>query len=259
MLLLNYNTDIEHKEEYISTQDNKNMYSLYCFNTPFQYWYDGKFYSGQKGDVIIYLPGATIHFKPSILNPEGINYDQINVEASSMAEIVQQYPLPLNQAFASQKDMIFRGYIRRITPEWDYRNPGYELIISGALTELYLALYRIYTLYVPYDGIFSEFYTLRKEIIATPQTSRTLEDMAELTGYSVCRFSQIYNQLFGISPINDVIVQRINLAKRLLIMKHYSISDVADMCGFHSLNYFSRCFRKHTGRTPTQYIKSTYK
>lgn len=259
MKLLSYHTDMHCNEESILVPDTADKYHLYCFSTPFLYWNEGKYNLGQKDEILICTPGTTVRYKPTSDNAHGVCFDQMKIEAKYLSSLLEKFPLPLNQSFGVGKDFFFRGYIKRIVPEWDFRNPGYELIVNSAITEMVVAIYRAYIGMLPYRGIHSNIYALRKEIIAHPERNRTLEEMAEQTGYSVCRFSQLYNQLFNISPINDVIVQRINLAKKLLLTKHYSISEVADMCGFHSLNYFSRRFRKHTGRTPTQYIQSSYK
>ncbi len=41
-----------------------------------------------------------------------------------------------------------------------------------------------------------------------------------------------------------------------LLMQDYHISEVAYSCGFSSSNYYTRCFRKQFGISPTEYRKS---
>ena len=81
----------------------------------------------------------------------------------------------------------------------------------------------------------------------------TLEEMAGLCGYSQSRFSSIYKETYGISPIEDLIRERIKSAGRLLRYSNMPISEVADAVGFTSLYYFSRAFKKETGVSPTEY------
>jgi AraC family transcriptional activator of pobA len=45
-------------------------------------------------------------------------------------------------------------------------------------------------------------------------------------------------------------------AKRMLLHSEISVADVADRLGFDDPAYFSRCFRKHTGRSPIDFRQS---
>jgi AraC family transcriptional activator of pobA len=45
-------------------------------------------------------------------------------------------------------------------------------------------------------------------------------------------------------------------AKRMLIHSEISVADIANRLGFDDPAYFSRCFRKHTGRSPIDFRQS---
>ena len=62
--------------------------------------------------------------------------------------------------------------------------------------------------------------------------------------------------VFNTSPNNYILNQRIEQAKKLLLPNAY-IADVAYRCGFSDAKYFSRCFKKLTGMTPSEYQKKT--
>jgi two-component system response regulator YesN len=47
---------------------------------------------------------------------------------------------------------------------------------------------------------------------------------------------------------------RIEKSKELLAMGEMSIGEVAEICGYNNLSYFSKIFRLHTGVTPSEYI-----
>ena len=55
----------------------------------------------------------------------------------------------------------------------------------------------------------------------------------------------------------DIVVEKGCLlnAKDYLAQGGYSITEIAEKCGFLSVNYFSRFFKKHTGVSPKQYAK----
>jgi two-component system response regulator YesN len=46
---------------------------------------------------------------------------------------------------------------------------------------------------------------------------------------------------------------RMNRAKRLIRKGGVRLSSIATMVGFSDPAYFSRCFKKHTGQTPSAY------
>ena len=83
----------------------------------------------------------------------------------------------------------------------------------------------------------------------------TLQGLADLSGYSSSRFSSLYSERYGISPIEQLIALRIQAAKDLLKYSNKSITDIAEETGFSSIHYFSRKFKLATGMSPTEYTK----
>ena len=47
-------------------------------------------------------------------------------------------------------------------------------------------------------------------------------------------------------------VVRLNKAKELLVSRKYSIGEVANMVGFSDPKYFSTCFKKQFGTSPSK-------
>ena len=75
--------------------------------------------------------------------------------------------------------------------------------------------------------------------------------MAKLSGYSESRFSSLYKEIYGTSPINDLTARRIEEAKLLILYGNTSLSEIAEATGFSSIYYFSRHFKKCEGISPT--------
>ncbi len=57
--------------------------------------------------------------------------------------------------------------------------------------------------------------------------------------------------LTDLSPVDFIKTIRLNNAVELLNTGKYSVTEVSEMCGFTSLAYFSKVFRKHFGKSPT--------
>ena len=65
-----------------------------------------------------------------------------------------------------------------------------------------------------------------------------------------------YNKLkatVGLTPVDFVQEMRIKRAVQLMATGNFSISEIAYRTGFNDPKYFSRCFKKHLGETPTDY------
>jgi len=61
---------------------------------------------------------------------------------------------------------------------------------------------------------------------------------------------QKMKSLTGQSPTDFIRTIRLTYAMELLTSRKYSVTDVSEMCGFSSANYFSTAFKKYFGKSP---------
>jgi AraC-like DNA-binding protein len=80
-----------------------------------------------------------------------------------------------------------------------------------------------------------------------------LEELAHRFGYSLRTLCRIFRDATATTPHNYLVQLRLARAMRALRTTHDSITDVAFACGFHDSNYFSSCFSKMTGFSPSEY------
>jgi AraC-like DNA-binding protein len=64
-------------------------------------------------------------------------------------------------------------------------------------------------------------------------------------------FLRLFKQVFGVTPGQYLIEKRLNYAKYLIIRTKKPITDICYISGFENLSYFSRCFRKRFGISPS--------
>ncbi len=84
----------------------------------------------------------------------------------------------------------------------------------------------------------------------------TNEYLAAACKISESRLSRLFKKKFGL-PIKSYIIQKkINYACELLRLNIYTIAQIADMCNFSDVYFFSKQFKAYTGTTPTEYIKN---
>lgn len=80
----------------------------------------------------------------------------------------------------------------------------------------------------------------------------TLKNIAEAANISRSEAGRCFNAYMGCSPIEALIQYRLQVAHELLNDKTLTLQEISYACGFNSVNYFSRQFRKNYGYTPSQ-------
>ena len=79
----------------------------------------------------------------------------------------------------------------------------------------------------------------------------TLADIAGAAHISRSEAGRCFQSYLGCSPVDALIKYRLQTAKRLLHETTLTLQEISFACGFHSVNYFSRQFRKRYGYSPT--------
>jgi YesN/AraC family two-component response regulator len=81
----------------------------------------------------------------------------------------------------------------------------------------------------------------------------TLEHLAKEIGMSRTHLNRKIQALTNLSTRDFIRTLRLQQAARLLSNTSGTISEIAYKVGFNNLSYFSRVFRKHFGRLPSEY------
>lgn len=81
----------------------------------------------------------------------------------------------------------------------------------------------------------------------------TLDQAADMAGFSKYHFSRIFRQYTGISFYQYLNNIRIMQATKLLMETNLSIMEVSLQCGFSSLSSFIRMFKIYKGCTPSEF------
>lgn len=81
----------------------------------------------------------------------------------------------------------------------------------------------------------------------------TLDELAKKAGYSKSRFSHIFSEVMGITPMKYQNDMRLKVSCEMLASTELSVSAVAYSCGFKDPLYYSRMFKRKYNMTPTEY------
>ena len=84
-------------------------------------------------------------------------------------------------------------------------------------------------------------------------TQITLDDMAKAAKMSPKYFCSFFKEMTRKTPIEYLILYRIECAAKKIHRSDESITDIAYSCGFNDLSYFIKTFKNIKGVTPAKF------
>ncbi len=84
-----------------------------------------------------------------------------------------------------------------------------------------------------------------------------LNQLAELVNLAPAYLSTLFKRETGITISQYIQRERIEEAKRLLMLTDSTIAEISSRLNFYDQTYFGKVFKKHTGMTPNRY-RQTY-
>jgi len=78
-------------------------------------------------------------------------------------------------------------------------------------------------------------------------------EIADYCGVSEGHLRRMFRQYVGVSPKQYMEEKRILAAKDFLLATTRPLKEIATQCGFANQHYFSKCFKKKYGISPTQF------
>lgn len=210
------------------------------------YYHNGKEYISDKNHIL--------------LLPKGATYTQSCVEEGEFP-LIQFTALEEDAPteFASIEVADMESYIaeyKKLEKLWLIKPPIGHI---SALCGIYNILNRLCKIQLAaaedknYDIIRPAIKFLEDNFASTDISNSML---AEKAAVSEVYFRRVFKSLYGTSPKQYIQNLRIRNAENLLKNEYLSITQIAEMTGYSSVFHFSRSFKKITGYTPTEYVKT---
>jgi AraC-like DNA-binding protein len=97
---------------------------------------------------------------------------------------------------------------------------------------------------------------VRKYIGENVARQINFQELAKMVSFSYSKFSKIFKDQFGVSPMEYHLSLKINRAKNLIKSGKYLIKEVAFLLGYTTDISFINIFKKKTGLSPAEFQKS---
>jgi len=222
-----------------------------------------------------YLPGETVIVPPNITMT--IDFPEATAKQPSQCTALAIN----NQEILNTVDFLNESYPREDSKSWQLNYNQFHFFNNYELAQLINKLIRISTGDALTKDVLANL-TL-KELLIRIMQMQNLHDMhdnlhelstgsrfayvvefinnhlteklnidvlSQMAFMSKASFFRAFRHELGISPVDYIIKERIQLSKQLMSNPYNSISEACFKAGFNNLNYFSRAFKKTEGITP---------
>ena len=86
------------------------------------------------------------------------------------------------------------------------------------------------------------------------QADLSVDDMADAMCMSSSSLFRKLKAIIGKNPNEYLRIKRLKRAAELLQQGRYGVADISLMVGFSSSTYFSSCFKKQFGISPSEFL-----
>ena len=96
---------------------------------------------------------------------------------------------------------------------------------------------------------------LKASIDSLREYDTTLDELVKPLYCTKSHAIREFKSTFGLTPYEYLLTRRFSAAKAMLKSTAMSVSEIAERLSFYDVHYFSDCFKKRFGLTPTEYRK----
>lgn len=248
-----------HDADYIvdhshSMAEKQNIFELICFASPVEVLTRNGMERGEKGDIILHTPDFRVHHYTPKGIEEGFINDWIYLASDCMYDFIKTHEMPANTLIHTGNPLALRNSLNEINDEKVQCRPYFQEYISVIIEKMLLSIVRlVQEQNVRPSSMSIQLTMLRQQLMREYAKQWTVQEMADSLNLSCSRFSVLYRQKFGISPISDLIGIRLQAARLMLKSTSRTMREIAEDCGFQNEYYFSKVFKSHTGVSPSKY------
>ena len=205
-------------------------------------------------------PGACYLCSPEVrqfFKSEGVLvHDWMHLDEAA-AQIWHDVGLETDKLYYPQESSFVSGLIHRVEEETITKAAHNEEMVRALLWQLFIRIARASRVDErDSQGTYDiQLRDLRRVVVHRIWEDWTVEKMAQRVNMSQSAFYTAYRKMFKCSPMQDLIRERIEMARLQLQYSDLPIAEIASRLGYHDTTHFSRQFRSMTGDCPSAYRK----
>lgn len=236
-----YTIDRVHRCEY---PRGRGQYGIvYALSGKAEYrFFTGERFTVTPGDALFLFP----HNAYSIVTEKEFEHYTVNFDIHPESSCLDSLGTPYCLLHGKNTEPLERSF-HKLLLLWGQKKAGYEMQSTGCLYEL-LSLF--YAQCTDSGAPHHRLLPAREYIEQHFNEPVSLAQLAALSNMSVTHFRREWKKLYPESPLQYRDAIRLSYAKEYLSSGFYTVSEIAEKCGFEDTSYFVRFFRKKTNLTP---------
>ena len=212
-----------------------------------------------SGESLVRFGNVYMHDEPGVIRylPKGVTEGEYTVEKLVHGECIDIYfdtPDPMPPEALVLKNMNEVGHLFvKAHRVWKDKKEGYYAKCLSILYEIIFHLQQQSASYLTGEqsGKLRPAVDYMTEHLGDPDFD--YQTMCAQTGMSYNYFKALFVKQYGHSPVKHLTALRMERARELLITGQYSVTEIAELCGYENVYYFSNVFKKHFGVSPIKY------
>lgn len=214
-----------------------------------------------EGETVYYSMGKSYvsNYNNMVILPKGCSYEWQSIKSGHFSVIEFECDKVFSEIFyfTDVAAEAIHKSIEKMERHRIHKEPFYELeCVKGAYAVILRLLSTGKKKYIPSQKV--KKLEAAINFIAENYTQPVTNDqLAELCGISTVYFRKLFTEVYGISPIKYIHKLKIKKANEMLRTDYSSITDIAMTLGYSSIYDFSRDFKRYTGISPREYVRTT--
>src|SRR5210317_206837 len=232
---------------------NDPCFTFLVFHNPASVEVNDSFFDATASSVLIRKPGVSLNVNPS--GNSALSYSYLSFSGQDAVKIFSLSNAEANILLKPLQVHFTDSIFTKIETELSHKGVNWESVVSAYILELLSKTYRLsnHDFVETLPDHAQNLRDLRSEIHENYFKPWKIDEMAEKMNLSTSRFASLYKSTFKISPTEDLIQTRIDQAKKMLSSSKVSVKKVSEACGFESVHYFHRAFKKRANSTPKHF------
>lgn len=191
-------------------------------------------------------------------------YIAVLINTQFLQQQLVEYNLSLNALTSGMTCKINQRLVdalKEFMTDYEEAAPGFsQLLDAGGLKITHLLIRQLFAINKSSNKFqFRMSVTRALEYLNTHYGEKiSVEDLARVANLSSSHFSRVFKEQTSMSPIEYIMMTRLDCAKRMLRANEKSLSEIALDCGFNSSSYFYQCFAREFNVSPSEYRKNFF-
>lgn len=241
------------KSENDNPKGRLDFYLMYIISGEAKIYNENEIMIAKEGSVIVFPPQKS--YRHSSCDEIPISYLWVHFTGSEVLNILNRYGIRLypfinktksENRISNRFQKLFEGFAKNDS----FRDYDLASLLDRVLVEIGRAISTEQSekvLYAKSIRYINEFYS----------SPIRITDLAKMENVSMTTYNLHFKEQMGMSPTKYILSLRMHAAMELLISSQLSIREIGSMCGYVDFNFFTKVFKKFTGKSPSAYRKST--